>query len=199
LAVPRPRAFDEDEVVAAATELFWQQGFQATSIDDLEMATGLSRSSLYAAFTTKSDLFADALRDYLQTFVDPRLGPLERADAGLQEIIGYFKDLARLFRDAEAQRGCLMINTIGESAGRDAELTRQGEEFLERVRAAFANALASSVRSEIMTRRDARERAAVLVSTMVGVWTVVRVDPARARALCLSTASRVSSWDGRAY
>jgi TetR/AcrR family transcriptional repressor of nem operon len=199
LRVPRPRAFDEAEVVTAAKELFWQQGYEATSIGDLEAATGLSRSSLYAAFATKRDLFSAAVRDYVGSFIDPRLGSLEREDAGLQEIIGYFKDLARLFKDPEAQRGCLMINTIGESAGRDAEFTRHGKNFLERVRSAFANALERSVRAGAMTRREATARASLLASAMVGAWMTVRVDSAAARMLCQTTATHVASWDFPAH
>jgi hypothetical protein len=88
-----------------------------------------------------------------------------------------------------------MINTIGESGGRDADLTSEGQQFLARVRAAFANALKRSVRAEAMTRRESAERVALLGGAMVGAWTIVRADPAAARALCLSTASHVASWD----
>jgi AcrR family transcriptional regulator len=194
VGVPRPRAFDEDEVVAAAKELFWQQGYVATSIGDLEEATGLGRSSLYMAFGTKRELFEAAIRAHLATFVDPLLDPLERDGAGLEEIVGYFKLLATRFTRPEAQRGCLMINTIGECAGRDPDFTREGQEFLERVRAAFANALKSSVKAGVMTRLHATQRAASLAGASAGAWITVRADPAAARAVCLSTAAQVALW-----
>src|SRR3984893_773022 len=103
----RPRAFEEEQVVVAAKQVFWEQGYLQTSVGDLEEATGLSRSSLYMAFGSKRDLFAAALRVYLDTFIDPLLGPLERDDAGLHEVVVYFKTLATLFKDPGAQRGCL--------------------------------------------------------------------------------------------
>jgi AcrR family transcriptional regulator len=194
LAVPRPRAFDEGEVIAAAKELFWRQGYTATSIGDLEEATGLSRSSLYMAFGAKHALFQAATRDYLDTFVDPLLRPLEREDAALAEIVTYFKAVAKLFSDPKAQRGCFMINLIGERAGRDTRSTRQGQAFLARVRSAFTNALTSSLEAGVMTRRQATQRAELLGGAMVGAWTTVRTDPAAARKLCLSTAALVASW-----
>jgi AcrR family transcriptional regulator len=192
--MPRRRAFEEDQVVAAATQLFWEQGYLRTSVGDLEAATGLSRSSLYLAFGTKRDLFAAALHVYRETVLDPLLGPLERQDAGLREIAGFFNILAARFKDPAYQRGCLIINTIGECAGRDRAFTRQGEEFLERVRSAFTNAMKSSVRGGAMTRRQANQRAAHLEGALVGAWMTVRVDPAAGRALCRSTVSQVGSW-----
>lgn len=53
----RPRTFNELEVVDIAMSLFAQQGFNATSIDDLVNATGLLRGSLYKAFGSKLNLF----------------------------------------------------------------------------------------------------------------------------------------------
>ena len=49
----RPRAFDYERVVAGATEVFWDGGYEGTSVDDLEHGTGLNRSSLYRTFETK--------------------------------------------------------------------------------------------------------------------------------------------------
>ncbi|WP_456677935.1 TetR/AcrR family transcriptional regulator [Bradyrhizobium sp. RDM12] len=53
----RPREFDETEVMDKALELFWRQGYEGTSLNDLLDATGLTKSSLYAAFGSKEDLF----------------------------------------------------------------------------------------------------------------------------------------------
>jgi AcrR family transcriptional regulator len=192
--MPRPRAFDEDTVVAAAKDLFWERGYLTTSVDELEEATGLGRSSLYGAFGTKRDLFEAALRMYLETFIDPLLSPLERDDAGLREVVAYFVIVGRLFREPGAQRGCLMLNIIGEKAGRDPGFTREGELFLGRIRSAFANALSGSVRTGVMSPAQATERAALLAGTVVGAWMTVRADPVAARALCRSAASQVESW-----
>jgi AcrR family transcriptional regulator len=57
----RPRAFDEEIVLDRALHAFWQHGFEGTSIADLEQATGLVRTSLYAAFGDKEQLFGKVL------------------------------------------------------------------------------------------------------------------------------------------
>ena len=52
----RPREFDTDVAIAKIADVFWDEGFEATSISDLEDATGLARARLYAAFGTKRDM-----------------------------------------------------------------------------------------------------------------------------------------------
>lgn len=60
----RPRAFDRDAALDAAMRLFWRKGFAATSISDLTDAMGIGSPSLYAAFRSKEELYAEALRRF---------------------------------------------------------------------------------------------------------------------------------------
>ena len=66
----RPRKFDEAHVVAASRDLFWNQGYAATSIDDLSAATGLGRGSFYKAFGDKRSMFLRGLELYCTEAVD---------------------------------------------------------------------------------------------------------------------------------
>src|SRR5260370_32921723 len=61
----RPRAFDEEEVLDVAMRLFWDHGFDGTSMSDLTEAMGINRRSAYAAFGNKEPLFPAALERYL--------------------------------------------------------------------------------------------------------------------------------------
>ncbi len=79
----RPRGFDKDETLRQALRLFWEQGYEATSLAQLKAAMGgISAASFYAAFGSKEDLFRAALDLYLQThgklmyaLEDPALSP----------------------------------------------------------------------------------------------------------------------------
>jgi AcrR family transcriptional regulator len=62
----RPREFDVDQVLDAAMQVFWQKGYEATSLSDLTRATGLKSPSLYAAFGDKEALFRKVLDRYFQ-------------------------------------------------------------------------------------------------------------------------------------
>ena len=60
----RPREFDTDVALAEALRLFWQKGYEGTSLTDLTDAMGITRPSLYAAFGNKETLFRQALDLY---------------------------------------------------------------------------------------------------------------------------------------
>ncbi|MEK8143741.1 TetR/AcrR family transcriptional regulator [Streptomyces sp. M10(2022)] len=61
----RPRTFDLEAVLEAAMLLFWEQGYEATSLTQLREATGLSSASLYGAFGSKEGLFEKAVEHYI--------------------------------------------------------------------------------------------------------------------------------------
>lgn len=62
--MPRPREFDEDYVLEQSLYVFWERGFDAASLAELQQATGLTKSSLYKAFESKEGLFRRALDRY---------------------------------------------------------------------------------------------------------------------------------------
>lgn len=64
----RPRAFDRKAALALATRLFWEKGYEATSVADLTEAMGIGSPSLYAAFGSKEALYAEALDHYCETY-----------------------------------------------------------------------------------------------------------------------------------
>jgi TetR/AcrR family transcriptional repressor of nem operon len=188
------RHFNDKEVVNAAKLVFWQRGYAGTAIDDLQVATGLSRSSLYLAFGTKRAVFDAALAEYVTSFVDPRLGPLEAQGAGLGDAAGYFGGLAEYFGSPGASRGCLYINAIAELAGRDPTFAPAATEFTNRVRAAFRHALGDGAAGGTIDSANLSQRAAMLTAALLGVWLDVRVDAAIAAAACVEIAKEISSW-----
>ena len=89
----RTQTFDTDEAVRSARDVFWDKGFEGTSLADLEVATGLSRSSLYHAFTSKRGLFDAAVQDYLDTIIRPRLRILITEPIPADAVQQYFNGL----------------------------------------------------------------------------------------------------------
>ena len=64
MAGGRPRAFDVDEALDRALEVFWRQGYEGTALSDLTAAMGINRPSLYATFGNKEALFRKVLDRY---------------------------------------------------------------------------------------------------------------------------------------
>ena len=174
----RERAFDDRTAVRAACEVFWAQGYEHTSLVDLQRATGLSRSSLYAAYGSKRGLFRRASLSYLADVVDPLLQPMETPGASPATIADFFLTMAAVLRSPDtrfAKRGCFVLNTALELDQLDAEAIDMVTNYRLRVRTAIENALGSREAD------DARQtRAEVLTSAHVGIMITARVDPAAA-------------------
>lgn len=171
----RARAFDDAEAVRAAREVFWAQGYEHTSLIDLQRATGLSRSSLYSAYGSKRSLFQRASLDYLAEVVDPMLAPMEAPGADRGTVAGFFLSVAGVLRSPDtrfAGRGCFVLNTILELEQLDAEAVDMVTSYRSRVHAALTHALGS-----IDDEDTRRARAEVLTSAHVGIMISARVDP----------------------
>ena len=188
--------YELPDVIAAAKQVFWDRGYEGTAIGDLESATGLSRSSLYLAFGTKRGLFDAVLAEYVESFIEPRLGPVEARAAGLGEAAGFFSGLATHFRDRRSQRGCLLINSIAEMAGTDPVMEATGAKFINRLRAAFFNALRDGEARGTTGHRQATKRSEFLAASATGVWLAVRVNHSAVAATCRSISTEITSWGG---
>ncbi|MGY2737174.1 TetR/AcrR family transcriptional regulator [Sphingomonas sp. UYP23] len=132
------RQFDREDVLDRAARLFWRDGFEATSIQDLEAATGLGRGSLYNAFGDKASLFRAVLAHYAETEGAPPLGHLADANvfAGLSRML--YEIAARMDLPGRP-RGCLITNTCVNGGG-GAPTDAQIEAGVRAMEAAFETA-----------------------------------------------------------
>src|SRR6201992_4433756 len=91
--VGRVRGFDVGEALDVALELFWEQGYDGTPVQALCRAMDLQPGSVYAAFGSKRDLFAAALRRYTETVSAEAVDRINGARSGLQGVRAYFGHL----------------------------------------------------------------------------------------------------------
>lgn len=118
----RPREFDERVVVQQVAELFANQGFNATSLDDLVASTGLKRGSIYKAFGSKLKLFHLALQQIAERFSDSQCD-LDLLTVALKELATEDETTAKICRQiAENSNTNLPIllgqNLISKMKGR---------------------------------------------------------------------------------
>ncbi len=161
----RPRQFDPDAVLDAAQRVFHARGYEATSVQDLVEATGLSRSSLYNAFGDKHALFLTVLDRYAaagRDAADAACGGLSPRDA-----IRVVLEQSACTGDAA---GCLMVNAAVEVAGRDPDTAARAvasrRAMTERFRALVDRAQAAG---EVASDRPSRALAQFLTGAVYGL------------------------------
>ena len=127
----RPREFDVDEALDAAIEVFWRQGYEGTTLEDLTTAMGISRPSLYAAFGDKEATFRLAVERYSQ--VDMRYVETALAQPTAFEVAAHFlRSNIRAVTNPARPPGCLSIQ--GGVSG--SQTDRRVVDFLSSSRAA---------------------------------------------------------------
>ena len=67
----RPRAFDPDTALRKALDVFWERGYEGTSLNDLAEAMGIASASIYACFGSKEALFRKVMMLYGTTSGEP--------------------------------------------------------------------------------------------------------------------------------
>lgn len=121
----RTKAFNSDDVLEKAMNLFWQQGYEATSMSQLEKALGINKFSIYNSFGNKHALFLQALTRYREQRFSLMLLCLTQGNGGLPNIELFFKTLLLFLTTQQARIGCFMTNTSLEVGHKDPEAKQQ--------------------------------------------------------------------------
>lgn len=112
----RPREFDRQAALATATRLFWIKGYEATSIADLTEAMGIGTKSLYAAFSSKDALYAEALKYYYTTYEGLVWTRFRAASNAREAALAFLQDSATAMTggDLDLPHGCMAtLATVG--------------------------------------------------------------------------------------
>ncbi|WP_025720775.1 TetR/AcrR family transcriptional regulator [Paenibacillus sp. 1-18] len=176
----RPREFDEEQALDAAMQIFWEKGFEATSLSDLTSKMGIQRPSIYAAFGDKKQLFEAALRKYTQSHAARVRAKLQSRSSVKEAFYLFFTGVVAEEYEGDSNRGCFCVNTMVELAPHDEKfevLTREHQMYLSAV---FQEAIERGIRSgELEATLDARALAHTMVSLLIGITVMMKSRPAR--------------------
>ena len=156
MARGRPRKTDPDTVLDTAMTLFWEKGFEGTSMNDVAAATGMAKPGLYATFGDKQALFGKALTHYFENLGAPLLEDLMRSPAPLGTVVrDCLGAVAEGVLDTSLPGGCFVANSVIDCARGPSSLQDLAQGFDARRRNAFiARFRAAQKRGELPEDTD---------------------------------------------
>lgn len=122
--MPKTKQFDEADVLQKARSVFWKQGYNGTSMDELVQATGLSRSSIYDTFGDKHGLYIAALKSYRDQQYQLMINRIPANLSPRKKIEWMFKNSIAAALDDRQRKGCFMLNTTTELANVDNSINK---------------------------------------------------------------------------
>lgn len=177
----RPRAFDHDQAVAAAAELFRERGYEATSIRDLTAHLGVSTSSLYAAFGDKDGVFMAALRHAADGDRAMVLAQLDGAPTLSQGLRDLYRNAIDGYLAAPSPFLSLTLRAGLELADRRPEVLNFLRAHLDELIALLAERLrAADARGELSLSLAAEDLARYLLLSVFNLMFVVKLHRGRA-------------------
>ena len=166
----RPREFDPDEALDKAMHLFWERGFQHTSMEDLVRRTGVSRYGLYGTFGNKDAIYRQALIRYIQSLKDDMRKELRKPDAGRAELEAYFRQVTGYLCSDGGRKGCMVYNTAVELAPHHPDIAEYLRGLQEEMRQIVAQVLRNAQKAgDVRTDIDADELAMMLFALEQGM------------------------------
>ncbi len=159
-------------MVRTTMAVFREKGYEATSIRDLEAATGLKAPSLYNAIGNKEMLFAEALSLYRREVVERRIAVHLSPEIGVAGIVRFFTSIAT---EADPAHGCMLTNTAVQSDLVDESARSSVQAGMNEIRAAFAEQLRRGKESgEVAAEVDVDAVAQMLLVLFQGLLVLIR-------------------------
>lgn len=166
----RPRQFDEDAVLHAVCEQFWDAGYAGTSLQDLMRVSGLGKGSLYAAFGDKHELFLRVLRRYTDAVDRGVRLSVEEAPRAVEALRSFVVSPVGDPDGAAARRGCLLANTTTELAATDPVVAEEARRTYAGITQVLAQAVArAQEEGDVPASADPEETARALLAAQQGV------------------------------
>ena len=191
----RPLSFDREAALAVAMRLFWQHGFEATSVAELTQAMGITPPSLYAAFGDKRGLFREAVQLYLGG-----VGSVAESITGAATARDAARDLltAAALGDSgeDTPPGCLLASSLVSSSTAAADVREELAEIRRGIEGALRLRIERDVRDGHLPHDTDAEALAGHVCAVVQGMSTLAKDGAGREKLLRIVDSAMAGWPG---
>lgn len=191
----RPRSFDRAAALVAALELFWERGYEGTSLSELTTVMGISVKSLYAAFGSKEALFREAVAYYNDPQRSPTARALREQPTVRQAVEAMLRENARLYTDPATPHGCLIVLAGTTYTPTSAPIRDLLADLRQRDRTDLQHRLQRGIRDgDLPAGTDAAALATFAITILYGLSVQAR-DGASAPDLNTVVDHAMRSWD----
>ena len=187
----RPRSFDRDAAVDAAMLVFWEGGYETTSLAELTAALGIAPASLYAAFGSKDGLFYEAIARYAERYGGFDSAMVAVAPSARELIVAMLEGAASAFTRPGLPRGCMVIGSALNCDSESGDVQRSlrdrrranERDLCKRLQRAHAD-------GELVAAADPAALAKLVATLIQGMSVQARDGAGRAELLAVARAAR---------
>lgn len=138
----RKKNYIESEVIDKAMQLFWNNGYETTSVRMLEKAMGINQFSMYASFGSKQGVFIESIKRYKSKVRVALIDTMNASNNGVEDIKQYFCNFIEFSKESNQCKGCLLTNTANEFGEKvDSQIKSEIIQFATKIKAAFIDKL----------------------------------------------------------
>lgn len=167
---------DKQDAIKGATQLFWQKGFHATSMRNIQDHIDLRPGSIYASFGSKEGLFKESLNCYAQTSLE-RLASYAEAMPVLEALKRFITEVVCRTGNTSPSDMCMLAKTVAELTQDNEELLEEAKMHLRRIESAFAQLLSQAQCEGLITQdKDPQRLASFLQIQLMGLQAYSRVN-----------------------
>ena len=172
-----PTKHDRQDVIRKATLLFWEKGFHATSMRNLQEHIDMRPGSIYATFGSKEGLFKEAL----QCFANSSIRHLEECrnsnTSSLEALKQFVKEIVFANHETAPNEMCMLVKTVSELTEDNAELLAEAKRLLLTMEDAFSALIEQAQQQgELDKTKDSRRLARFLQMQLIGLRVYSRAD-----------------------
>jgi TetR/AcrR family transcriptional repressor of nem operon len=177
----RTKQFDERQALVSAMLVFWGKGYEGTSINDLEQAMGLKRTSIYNTFGNKSALFERVMSCYKESVMAALFAKLDGAPDIREGVRRLLNGALDIHFDEDNPGGCLVVLSLMESGQHDEQSLASMQQTIQNLKSALQQRLSKAKKSgELSKNLDAGSTATTIATTMAGMMVMGKANFTRA-------------------
>jgi len=177
----RSKQFDERQALVSAMRVFWEKGYESTSISDLEQAMGLKRTSIYNTFGNKSAIFERVMSCYKESVMSALFAAMDVAPDIREGVRRMLYGALDIHFDEDHPGGCLVVLSLMESGQHDERSLSSMQQTIHELKNALQARLNKAKKSgELPRHLDAGSTATTIATTMTGMMVMGKANFSRA-------------------